>query len=149
MKLYLDTSVPNAYLDASWPERQEATRNFWRRLRRFEPYISALVLEEIGLTPDPTRRRELRAVVAGIPRIPIRRPAIRDLAARYLELAALPPRALADATHVAAATVHGLTTVVSWNLRDLVNVRARTRVNAVNALRGYPPIEIVTPPMLE
>ena len=148
MKIYLDTSVPSACLDASHPERQEATTTFWRLLRSHSPHVSTLVIEEMELTPDRLRRRRLLALVSGWPRLRVNLSAVRELADGYLELAALPPRAEADAIHVATATVHGISLVVSWNLRDMVNVQTRARVNAVNALHGYPAIELVTPPML-
>jgi hypothetical protein len=52
-KLYLDTSVPSAYLDSRWPDRQVLTQEFWRqRLSAFEPVVSVVVLEEIRNTPN-------------------------------------------------------------------------------------------------
>jgi hypothetical protein len=66
----------------------------------------------------------------------------------YLLLGAIPESARADALHVAVAVVHEVEAVISWNLRHLVRLRTRRAVNAVNALRGYRPVEILTPPEL-
>jgi len=33
LKVYLDTSVPNAYFDSKNPVRQEITKQFWRKLK--------------------------------------------------------------------------------------------------------------------
>ena len=33
LKIYLDTSVPNAYVDDKNPVRQEATKGLWRLLK--------------------------------------------------------------------------------------------------------------------
>lgn len=48
LKIYLDTSVPNAYFDKRNSLRKEITRSFWRRLDEYEVFISNLVLEEIN-----------------------------------------------------------------------------------------------------
>ena len=59
LRIYLDTSVFSAYLDARAPERMESTREFWARLGQFEPHASALVAEELSFTPDAGRRAAL------------------------------------------------------------------------------------------
>jgi hypothetical protein len=48
-------------------------------------------------------------------------------------LGALPDSARADALHVAVAVRHGIEVVLSWNLRHLVRLRTRQKVNAINA----------------
>ncbi len=50
-----------------------------------------------------------------------------------------------DLRHLAVATVGGVDAVVSWNFRDIVNIRTRRAVHAVNLRLGYPLIEIVSP----
>lgn len=56
-KVYLDTTVPNAYYDVRTPERQRETLKFWREaLPKFDAFISGLVLREIADTPDEERR---------------------------------------------------------------------------------------------
>ena len=39
----------------------------------------------------------------------------------------------------------GVDAVVSWNFRDIVNIRTRRAVHSVNLRLGYPLIEIVSP----
>jgi hypothetical protein len=51
-----------------------------------------------------------------------------------------------DARHVAIATVGQVDVLVSWNYRHLVNRRRREAFNGVNAIMGYRPIDIVSPP---
>ncbi|GAK50851.1 hypothetical protein U14_02092 [Candidatus Moduliflexus flocculans] len=47
MKIYIETSVPNAYLDSTKPERQQETQTFWKRLSGYQVYISDFVVKEI------------------------------------------------------------------------------------------------------
>ena len=39
----------------------------------------------------------------------------------------------------------GVDAVVSWNFRDMVNIRTRRAVHSVNLRLGFPLIEIVSP----
>jgi len=52
---------------------------------------------------------------------------------------------LADALHVALATVTGCDLIVSWNFKHIVNYRKIQQYNAVNALHGYGSIAIYSP----
>ena len=59
--------------------------------------------------------------------------------------AIVPPKFADDALHVAMATVHGIRLFVSWNFKHLVNVCREDSFNAVNVLRGWPTVRIVSP----
>ncbi len=50
-----------------------------------------------------------------------------------------------DLRHLAVATVNGVDAVVSWNFRDMVNIRTRRSVHSINLRLGFPLIEIVSP----
>ncbi len=64
----------------------------------------------------------------------------------YLEAGIVSDKWFADALHVAMATVSGCSVVVSWNFKHIVNLRKVTQYNAVNMLKGYPTLSIVSPP---
>ncbi len=51
----------------------------------------------------------------------------------------------ADARHIATATVHHVTVLVSWNFRHIVNLERIHVYNSVNLRYGYPMLEIRTP----
>jgi predicted nucleic acid-binding protein len=51
IKIYLDTSVLNAYFDDRDTSRMEITRESWNELDQYEVYISDVVIEEIRETP--------------------------------------------------------------------------------------------------
>jgi predicted nucleic acid-binding protein len=148
VRLYLDTSVPNAYSDNRAPDRQRLTRQFWsERLPDFEAVISPVVLKEIYDTPDPTRRQQVEELVRSLEVLPVSEEAM-TLAQGYMEHGVFLEPYQSDALHVALAVVNGIGYLASWNFRHLVRVRTRREVNLVNALRGYQPIEIVAPPEL-
>jgi hypothetical protein len=55
------------------------------------------------------------------------------------------PRSKDDAIHVATAVCHELDVVVSWNMRDLANVRRLARINEFNVRHGLGLMRIATP----
>ncbi|MCH8912030.1 MAG: hypothetical protein IIA33_00540 [Planctomycetes bacterium] len=63
----------------------------------------------------------------------------------YLDAEILAPRWAEDATHVAAATIGRSDLIVSWNFRHMVHFNKIRFYNAVNALHGYPQIDIRAP----
>lgn len=70
---------------------------------------------------------------------------IQELAAAYVIQGVVSRKFQDDARHVAACTVHGISLLVSWNFKHLVNVRREAGFNGVNLLKGYPSIRIVNP----
>ena len=52
---------------------------------------------------------------------------------------------MADATHVAAATVAGANLIVSWNFKHIVNYSRILGFNGVNASLGYRLMTILSP----
>lgn len=47
--------------------------------------------------------------------------------------------------HLAVSVINGADAVVSWNFRDIVNVRTRRAVHSINLRLGLSLIEIVSP----
>lgn len=69
----------------------------------------------------------------------------RELADLYIESGAVGRSMLADAQHIATATIHRTDVLVSWNFRHIVNLERIHRFNSVNLREGYPLLEIRTP----
>jgi hypothetical protein len=144
-KVYLDTSVPGAYLDSRWPERQVLTQEFWReRLPSYEPVISVVVLEEIRNTPNPALQANMEALVERFIVLPLDIEA-EDLAAQYLKTGIFPTKYSLDAQHAAIASVHRIEYLASWNFKHLVKVATRRQISLVNSFKGYGNLEIVAP----
>ncbi len=72
-------------------------------------------------------------------------PEATSLAQAYMDANILGKSSLADALHVATATVAGANLLLSWNFRHIVNYDRIHKYNGVNALNGYPRIEIHSP----
>lgn len=58
------------------------------------------------------------------------------------------PSVSGDAIHIAAATVHRMEYVVTWNVQHLANPNKRTHFVTVCLRLGLIPPQIVTPDML-
>ena len=146
--LYIDTTVPSAYLDPRTPDRQRLTQFFWEtRLPFYEAMISDIILQEVRDTPDAERRKAMEGLLHDFTMLPVNNEAL-SLSAEYVGRGVIPVKYAADADHVAIAVVHGVSYFASWNYRHLVKVATRREINLINALNGYGPIEIVTPPEL-
>lgn len=146
-RLYLDTSVFGALFDEEDPERVALTRSVLRKIRYspYQAFIGTPNLEEIALAP-PKIRRALEGNIAELSPVLIEEvaPSLR-LAEAYLKARLVPPPKRNDARHIALATVADLDANVSWNFRDMVNIRKKRIVHLVNAKFGYRLIDIISP----
>lgn len=67
------------------------------------------------------------------------------LAARLLQVAALPKKAEDDALHIAVAAVNGMEFLLTWNCTHIANARTREIINRCCRNAGYEPPVICTP----
>lgn len=147
-RLYLDTTVPSAYFDGRAPDRQRLTQEFWReRLPSYEPLVSTLVLAEIRGISDLDRRRELEHLIESFVVLPVT-PEAERLADEYVVRDVIRDKFRDDARHVALAVTHQVGLLASWNFKHLVRLQVRRQVNLINAILGFGPLEIVSPPEL-
>ena len=147
--VYVETSIIS-YLaarpsrDLIVAARQQMTYTWWRERRpAFDLYVSQVVLDEI-LAGDPDAAGRRAALVAGIPVLDIT-PEVADLAAALIQQVPLPPRAGADAVHIAAAAYHRIGFLMTWNSTHIANAELRPRVEHVCRENGYPPPILCTP----
>lgn len=144
-RLYLDTTVPSAYIDARAPDRQRLTEEFWlERLPSYEPLISALVIAEIRDTPDTDKRRRLESLVQSFAVVPVTAEA-EDLADEYVDRGVVRAKFRDDALHVALAVTGQISLLASWNFKHLVRLQVRRQINLINAILGFGQIDIVSP----
>lgn len=147
IRLYLDTSVIGALFDTEIPQRMEITRLLLDSILkgRHIGVISNIVLEEIERGPldlrgkllDEIRRIPLQVVSEDVESA--------DLLDVYEREGFIRKGARLDLRHLAVATINGVDAVVSWNFRDMVNIRTRRSVHSINLRLGFPLIEIVSP----
>jgi len=147
MRLYLDTSVIGALFDVEMPERVRITRELFDLIvqGKHVGVISNIVLEEIDQSPEELKEK----LVKEIRTVPFQVVAEDENSADLLEIYEqenfLRKGARLDLRHLSVATVYSVDAVVSWNFRDIVNIRTRRAVHSVNLRLGYPLVEIVSP----
>jgi len=147
-KLYLDTSVPNAYFDEKNLHRQEITREFWLQMKEYQVFISDLVIREIKATEDKKLRGNLLNLVKDFELLLAKSKEIKILSEEYVLRKIIQVKHIEDAVHIAVVTVNSIDILVSWNFEHIVKLKTKREVNAVNILLGYNSIEIVEPAML-
>ena len=152
LRVYLDTSVINFLFADDVPDMQEATEDLFEwyiATKRYETFISPVVIDEINRTTDRTKRDKLLSAVEkyGLSYLPLEpRAELVDLAEAYVRRRVIPRKKFNDALHIATCTLHTVDVLVSWNFRHLANVSKERRVAAVNQMLGYThPLRITTP----
>lgn len=149
---YIETTVPS-YVTA-WPSgelvvagHQQITKTWWREAAtRYDLFVSQTVLDE-ATQGDPAAARDRLACLRELTVLPFA-PDVQSLAAEYLRLLYLPPKATNDAVHLAYAVVFELVYLVTWNMRHLANGLTMRRVTEYNTARSLHVPLIVTPEYL-
>jgi predicted nucleic acid-binding protein len=152
-RLYIETSTWNFYFADDAPEKMDITKNFFRAVEKgsYQIFISETVLREIANASEPKRRMLFDLISKYSPEeLEISEDAV-ELVEAYLQHNVVPDKKRDDAFHVAAATVHEIDAIVTWNFKHLANLRKEELFNAVNLERGYirgikilTPMEVVT-----
>jgi len=142
IRVYADTSVFGGVFD---DEFALPSRRFFQQAQegRFRVVFAALVRYELGPAPEQVRRffNEM-ADTHEIHETPEKAILLRDL---YLRAGIVGEKSLADALHVAHATVLNCKLIVSWNFRHIVHFQKIPLYNEVNRREGYSEIAIHTP----
>ena len=147
LSLYLETSVIGAYLDAGDPFRRDLTiRWFEHELSEYDPFISLLVERELERVDEPHRAGYMQ-IIKSIPRLEFLDEAA-ILAEGYISRGIFHRKFMADAFHVALASIHKIDYLVTWNFGHLANVRRQARIKLFNTAAGFFSPTIVTPEFL-
>jgi hypothetical protein len=146
IKLYIETSVWNFLFTDDAPDKKRYTELFFEEIRKddYELYISGLVMAEILRAPEPKRTMLMEAIEQYQPEELLLTNEIYSLARKYLESGFVPPKALDDLIHAAAATVNNMDFLVSWNLSHIVRAKSIMGITKVNIFEGYRDIRICT-----
>ena len=148
MRIYIDTSVINGLFADDRPWIRQSTENFFKITDHppFIVYISELVAAEIERTKNIGLRRRLIGVIDkySLEMLPATEEA-QELGERYVKERIIPVKYRPDAVHIAAAVVHNIPVLVSWNFAHIVRHQTRIAVNNLNRKLGYPQIDICSP----
>lgn len=147
LSIYLETSAIGAYLDAGDPFRRDLTiRWFEHELSEYRPFISQLVERELERIDEPHRSGYMKIIE------PLERLEFSDeaaiLAEGYISRGIFHRKFMADAFHVALASIHKIDYLVTWNFGHLANVRKQARIKLFNTAAGFFSPVIVTPEFL-
>lgn len=139
--VYIETSILG-YLTAR-PSRDivvaaniEVTREWWETRRsEFHLYSSQAVVKETsqGDTAIASQRLELLRNLSLLDL----NPSVLDLAEQFLERSNLPAKADVDAVHIAAATVHGMDYLLTWNCKHIANAQIQRKLAEISLGFGY------------
>jgi hypothetical protein len=147
--VYIETSVvsflrTNSLAPADSVTRQSLTRRWWDLHRqRYELVTSQYVLDEARMGSEALARERL-GHLAGIPLIPLSDQS-NELADLIVARAILPPDAIVDALHIAAAAVNGVDYLLTWNCKHIANPMILPRVFRALDDCGLPFPVICTP----
>jgi predicted nucleic acid-binding protein len=147
--IYIETSVISYY--TSWPSRdiivlahQEITRQWWAKaLKRFEVYISEVVVEE-ARAGDPVAANKRLECISGYQNLELNE-RVEKMAQIYADQLNIPAKAIRDAAHMAVASVHNIDYLVTWNCTHLANAEIIKRLIKINKRHNIGTPIICTP----
>ncbi|KYC38316.1 DNA-binding protein [Scytonema hofmannii PCC 7110] len=147
--VYLETSILG-YLTARATRNLilaaniEVTKEWWESRRSsFTLYVSQVVLDEVARGDTEIALKRLQ-ILNGLPLVELNQ-AVKNLSAQFLARSNLPPNASDDAVHIAAATVHGLDYLLTWNCKHIANAQIQRKLAAISLDFGYELPIICTP----
>ncbi|MDB9427978.1 type II toxin-antitoxin system VapC family toxin [Microcystis aeruginosa CS-555/01A07] len=139
--VYIETSILG-YLTAR-PSRDivvaaniEVTKEWWNRRRGdFQLYSSQAVVKETS-QGDVVIASQRLEILANLSLLDLNQ-AVLDLAEQFLERSNLPAKADIDAVHIAAATVHGMDYLLTWNCKHIANAQIQGKLAEISLDFGY------------
>lgn len=147
--VYIETSIVSYLTARPSPSLftaacQQVTVEWWQNRRRgFDLFTSEIVRLE-GRSGDPDAVERRLAVLQGIAELILTDKA-KELARMFLVERAVPHKAQADALHIAAAAVHGIDYLLTWNCRHINNPEIKPAIRTVCESVGVFCPEICTP----
>ncbi|MCL2169678.1 MAG: PIN domain-containing protein [Defluviitaleaceae bacterium] len=146
-KVYLDTSVISYLHQPDSPEKQAETLALWEQFKQgqYDVYLSQIALDEI----NKCNPQKLEILHTHLKQIDFTLLEITEETGRvgmkFVESGVLTRNDFNDCLHLASAMVHECDFVVSWNFKDIVNIRTARGVKVVSALMGCREIMIYSP----
>jgi hypothetical protein len=149
--VYIENSVPSAHAttrtDPGSVHRKTVSRDWWReQLRRYDVWTSDAVLFELA-DGDWPGKADAITLVDSLPRLEIDAD-VMAVAGRYIAERLVPADLSGDAVHLAAASVHEMDFLLTWNIRHLANPNKMEHLTVINRRLGLLTPAVVTPEML-
>ncbi|MBW4620181.1 MAG: type II toxin-antitoxin system VapC family toxin [Cyanosarcina radialis HA8281-LM2] len=114
----------------------EITKDWWEfRRNAFILYTSEAVLDEVAQGDAEIAAQRLE-ILRDFPLLALNQ-AVQNLAAQFLARSSLPPKAKVDAIHIAAATIHGMDYLLTWNCKHIANAQIQGKLAEISLDFGY------------
>ena len=114
----------------------EITKEWWDRRRGyFQLYSSQAVVEQTSQGDAQIASQRL-AIVRNLTLLDLNE-SVLDLAEQLLTRSNLPAKADVDAVHIAAATIHGMDYLLTWNCRHIANAQIQKKFAEITLDFGY------------
>jgi len=147
--LYLQTTIPS-YLKAKQSRdiiqtaRQQITAEWWdSRLSDFDIFISQIVIDEAS-EGDPVASTKRMEAIKAFPLLDVAEEVV-DLAEKIIIRKIIPENAVRDALHIAVATFHEMSFLLSWNCKHIANAEINKRLRKTLSDEGFELPVICTP----
>ncbi|MFI5381636.1 MAG: hypothetical protein ACHRHE_20250 [Tepidisphaerales bacterium] len=153
-RVYLETSFFSECCTIRTGEiargRRATSLNWWEaHAARFELFISNEVVRELSSPDFPNEvRGPALAMLSGLPLVELTGEVLGVASLLVAEQVMPRPAVEGDALHLAAAIVHRIEYLMTWNQKHLANPNKRTHLLVVCARLGYLLPQIVTPDLM-
>jgi hypothetical protein len=139
--VYIETSILG-YLTAR-PSRDlvvtaniEVTREWWDTRRdNFKLYSSQAVVKETSQGDTDIAAQRLK-IIRDLELLTLTQ-TVLDLAEQFLGRSNLPAKADVDAVHIAAATIHSMDYLLTWNCKHIANAQIQRKLAEISLDFGY------------
>ncbi len=142
-RVYIDTSVIGGCIDNEFTTWSKTLFDEFRSGIKVA-VVSDLTRLELEGAPD-----NVKNIISTLPDSSLENVFLTEeadnLAVSYLESSVISSKHLADAQHIAIASVERVDVLVSWNFKQIVNLDRIHAFNSVNLKQGYPILEIRSP----
>jgi hypothetical protein len=146
-KLFLETTMFNFYFYGKGKEKQVYTERLFADIaaEKYKAYTSPDVINE--LEDDTVEKATAMKSLIGKYNIEILPTSaeIARLGALYIKKGIIPEKYEDDASHIAAATVHELDFVISYNYNHIVKLKTIIGTGLINRREGYQQVVLSTP----
>ncbi len=139
--VYIETSIlgyltARSTKDLILAANIEITKDWWESRRNaFTLYTSEAVLEEVA-QGDAKIAAQRREILRNFPLLSLNQ-VVQGLAAQFLAQSSLPAKARVDAIHIAAATIHGMDYLLTWNCKHIANAQMQRKLAEISLDFGY------------
>lgn len=124
--------------------RQKITEDWWEHNRqKYELFVSDLVEQEAGAGNVLMSKRRLK-IIKTLKNLATSEKAV-ELAEILVKRKAVPENSVADALHIAIATVEQMNFLLTWNFKHIANAQMQSKIEKVCRDEGFEPVTICTP----